>query len=76
MIKNNKKLHRHDQTIINGVCSSKIGLLPPQFGVFNFQKYKKLYRHVQTIINVYVLLKLIFYLHNSEYLIFQNLKDY
>ncbi len=34
MIKKNKKLIHHDQTIINGVCSHKIGLLLPKFGVF------------------------------------------
>ena len=35
-IKNNKNLVFHDQTIINGVCSEKIGILPPKFGIFNF----------------------------------------
>ena len=28
MIKNNDNLEHHDQTIINGVCSEKIGILP------------------------------------------------
>ena len=49
MIKNNKKLYCHDQTIINGVCSSKIGLLPPQFGVFNYQKFKILLKKAKRI---------------------------
>ena len=40
MIKNNKKLYYNDQTIINGVCSSKNGILPAKFGVFNFNKLK------------------------------------
>ena len=35
MIKNNENLIHHVQTIINSVCSHKIGLLPPKFGVFN-----------------------------------------
>lgn len=33
IIKNNKQLHCYDQTIINGVCSPKIGLL-----IFNISK--------------------------------------
>ena len=44
MIKNNKSLYFHDQTIINGVCSKKIGILPPKFGIFNQYNFKKLYK--------------------------------
>ena len=36
-IKNNKNLYFHDQTIINGVCAPKIGILSTKFGIFNFQ---------------------------------------
>ena len=43
MIKNNNKLHRHDQTIINGVCYEKIGILPAKFGIFNYDNLNILY---------------------------------
>ena len=33
----------HDQPIINAVCYRKIGILPPEFGVFNFQNLSLLY---------------------------------
>lgn len=47
--KNNSKLIQHDQTVINAVCYKNIGILPPQYGIFNFwdtnaakDHYKKL----------------------------------
>ena len=43
MINNKKKLLKHDQTIINDVCHEKIGILPPKFGIFNFNSLKTLY---------------------------------
>ena len=33
--KNNEKLAKHDQTIINAVCGVKNGILPAKYGVFN-----------------------------------------
>ncbi len=33
---NNDSLSKHDQTVINMICHDKIGVLPPQFGMFNF----------------------------------------
>lgn len=33
--KNNNSLIQHDQTVINVVCSQKIGVLPPEYGFFN-----------------------------------------
>lgn len=33
---NNNSLYKHDQTVINIICHDKIGILPPQFGMFNF----------------------------------------
>ena len=36
MVINNKKLNNNDQTIINYVFYPKIGILPPKFGIFNF----------------------------------------
>ena len=44
MIKNNDNLYYHDQTIINGVCSEKIGILPPYFGIFNMPNLKSLFK--------------------------------
>ena len=44
MIKNNDNLYYHDQTIINGVCSEKIGILPPYFGIFNMYNLKSLFK--------------------------------
>ena len=44
MIKNNKNLYFHDQSIINGVCSKKIGILPPKFGIFNYNNLEILYK--------------------------------
>ena len=35
--KNNDKLLQHDQTVINVVCCDKIGILPPEFGMWNFE---------------------------------------
>ena len=46
MLKNNKNLYFHDQTIINGVCNKNIGILPPKFGVFNL-KFNVLYSHAK-----------------------------
>ena len=43
MIKNNKKLYYHDQTIINGICSEKIGILPPYYGIFNLENLETLF---------------------------------
>ena len=43
MIKNNDKLHRHEQTIINGICYEKIGILPAKFGIFNYDNLNVLY---------------------------------
>ena len=34
---NNDKLVQHDQTVINVMCSEKIGILPPKFGIWNFE---------------------------------------
>ena len=34
--KNNEKLRSHDQTVINVTCYGNIGILPPQYGMFNF----------------------------------------
>ena len=42
MIKNNKKLIQHDQTIINAVCYKKIGILPSKFGIFNLESVESL----------------------------------
>jgi len=50
MIKNNKKLYFEDQTIINGVCYKKIGILPPKFGIFN-RKLNFLYKIILKIHN-------------------------
>ena len=36
MLKNNKNLRNNDQTIINYVFYPNIGILPPKFGIFNF----------------------------------------
>lgn len=33
--KNNAKLSRHDQTVINAVCGVKNGILPVRYGIFN-----------------------------------------
>ena len=33
---NNHKLIQHDQTTINALCYDKIGILPPKFGIFNY----------------------------------------
>ncbi len=44
MIKNNKNLYFHDQSIINDVCKEKIGILPPKFGIFNYYNLKTLYK--------------------------------
>ena len=32
---NNDRLVQHDQTVINVLCSDKMGILPPKFGIFN-----------------------------------------
>ena len=47
MIKNNKNLYFHDQSIINDVCKEKIGILPPKFGIFNFYNLKILYKNTK-----------------------------
>ncbi|MDO4199338.1 MAG: glycosyltransferase family 8 protein [Clostridia bacterium] len=33
--KNNEKLAKHDQTVINAVCGVKNGVLPAKYGIFN-----------------------------------------
>ncbi|MDQ5983986.1 MAG: hypothetical protein RUMPE_01015 [Eubacteriales bacterium SKADARSKE-1] len=33
---NNEKLIQHDQTVINVLCYKNIGVLPPQYGIFNY----------------------------------------
>jgi len=38
IIKNINKINQHDQTIINVVCQDKIGVLPPKYGMWNFEK--------------------------------------
>jgi lipopolysaccharide biosynthesis glycosyltransferase len=43
MIKNNQNLYFHDQSIINDVCSEKIGILPAKFGIFNEKSLNSLY---------------------------------
>ena len=42
--KYNKKLKKHDQTVINAVGFDKIGVLPPRFGVFNYRSKRILRR--------------------------------
>ena len=37
MINNHKNLKNNDQTIINYIFYPKIGILPPKFGIFNFE---------------------------------------
>ena len=37
-----KKIMFHDQAIINAVCYKKMGILPANFGVFNFKNIKHL----------------------------------
>ena len=49
MIKNNKNLYFHDQTIINGVCSEKIGLLPPYYGIINVENLNILYNKTNKV---------------------------
>ena len=44
MIKNNKHLYFHDQSIINDVCKEKIGILPPKYGIFNYYNLKTLFK--------------------------------
>ncbi len=34
--KNNDKLDKHDQTVINAVFADKIGILPAKFGIWNY----------------------------------------
>lgn len=29
-------LHKHDQSIINGLCYNKTDILPPKFGIYNW----------------------------------------
>lgn len=46
----NDKLAQHDQTVINAVCYGKIGILPPKFGMFNFEKTgRKMYDYVDRL---------------------------
>jgi len=43
MIKNNQNLYSHDQSLINDVCSKKIGILPAKFGIPNISNLNSLY---------------------------------
>ena len=40
--KNNKKLFKHDQTVINAVSFKKIGILPSKYGMHNYKDINQL----------------------------------
>ncbi len=47
--KYNKKLRKHDQTVINCISFDKIGILEPKYGIFNYRN-KKILRKKQKIL--------------------------
>lgn len=52
LIKNNGKVHHHDQGIINAVCSKRKKILPPEFNVMS-NCFSYGYNHINSSLNEY-----------------------